>query len=271
MLKRLLFFLLFILIAFTWITSCSPKKPGQSEETEAESEDESELLEYGTDSTLGAFLGQSADAGEEYIGSFIFLGESTTYHLKSRGVLKGGSDTLQVWAPKSGTLMLTPTVSECRIVYPETNEELDLCEALGRKQPKFMLLTFGLNGATMNISKGEEYFKSCYGRLIDTVERFSPSTTVIIQSCFPIAECMDTSAFEVSAATLNSYIDRLNIWASELAEERGIGFLNSSETFKGDDGFLLNELQVGDGYHLSAKAYKMMLEYMRTHACEEKQ
>ena len=266
MLKRLLFFLLFILIAFTWITSCSQKEQGAA--TGAESEDESGLLEADTDGKLGAFLEESTDAGEEYINSFIFLGESTTYHLKSRGVLKDGIETSQVWAPKSGTLMLTPTVSECRIVYPETNEELDLSEALGRKQPKFMLLTFGLNGAGTSISKGKDYFKRIYSRLIDTIAEHSPSTTVILQSCFPIGKNMDVSAFDVDVATLNGYIDRLNEWTGELADERGVAFLNSSHIFKGEDGFLYPELQVGDGYHLNAEAYRRMLAYMRTHACE---
>lgn len=269
MLKRLLFFLLFILIAFTLTTSCSQKERDAA--TDSVSENGSELLEEDTDGKLGAFLEESSDAGEEYINSFIFLGESTTYHLKSRGVLKDGVETTQVWAPKSGTLMLTPTVSECRIVYPETNEELDLGEALTRKQPKFMLLTFGLNGAGTSISKGEEYFKLIYSRLIDTIAEHSPNTTVILQSCFPIGKNMDVSAFGVDVATLNGYIDKLNEWTGELAEERGVAYLNSNSIFKGEDGFLCPELQVGDGYHLSTEAYRRMLAYMRTHACEADQ
>ena len=35
-------------------------------------------------------LKKSEDMGQEYIDSFVFLGESTTYHLKSRGVLTDG-------------------------------------------------------------------------------------------------------------------------------------------------------------------------------------
>ena len=265
MLKRLLFFLLFILIAFTWTTSCSQNQDTASKDTE-ESDLVGELLEVVTDNTLDAFIEESTDAGQEYIDSFVFLGESTTYHLKSRGVLRGGTETTQVWAPKSGTLMLTPTVSECRIVYPDTNEELDLCEALVQKQPKYMLLTFGLNGASSSISKGKEYFQTTYSRLIDTISEFSPSTTVILQSCFPVAETMDVSAFEVDVATLNSYIDTINEWTSELAANKNIGFLNSSHIFKNEQGFLKNEYQAGDGYHLTAEAYRKMLAYMRTHA-----
>ena len=43
----------------------------------------------------------------DIIDKFIFLGESTTYHLKSRGVLSGGTQTTQVWAPKAELLCLT--------------------------------------------------------------------------------------------------------------------------------------------------------------------
>lgn len=261
--KKLLFFSLFILIAFILTTSCSPSKA----ETDGEKRDNGDgLLESNTSNTLDAYIGDGNNADLDYIDRFVFLGESTTYHLKSRGVLSGGNATKQVWAPKSGTLMLTPTVSECRIVYPDTGEELDLCDALVRKRPEYILLTFGLNGAASNISRGEDYFKSIYSRLIDSIRAASPSTTVILQSCFPVARNMDVSSFEIDVATLNGYIDVINEWTGELAAERGVGFLDSSEIFKDEEGFLRDELQAGDGYHLNAEAYRKMLDFMRRHA-----
>ena len=80
-------------------------------------------------------LREGQDAGEEYIDSFIFLGESTTYHLKSRGVLKGGTKTTQVWSNKLGTINLDAGIASLKIVYPETGELLTLSEAVSRKQP----------------------------------------------------------------------------------------------------------------------------------------
>ena len=79
---------------------------------------------------------ESIQSDAEFIDKIIFLGESTTYHLKSRGVLKDGTKTLQVWAPKSGTLMLDSTTYECRIIYPDTGEEIELSEALKKKRPE---------------------------------------------------------------------------------------------------------------------------------------
>ena len=216
-----------------------------------------------------AILREGQDAGEEYIDSFVFLGESTTYHLKSRGVLKGGTATTQVWSNKLGTINLDPGISALEVVYPETGEQIPLSEALSKKRPERILLTFGLNGAVGNVSKGESYYKSCYLKLINTIKTASHDTVVIIQSCFPIANNMDMSAYEVSASELNVCIDTLNSWASELANEIGIGYMNTSEILKDEHGFLKHEYQSGDGYHLTRAAYEKILYYIRTHAVIE--
>ena len=265
MLKKLLFFSLFILIIYMWMSSCSAREP-ESEEDKGSSESTTEAILDGNQDSKDVFLPQSEDAGDEYIDSFVFLGESTTYHLKSRGVLSGGQSTTQVWGPKSGTLMLDRSTASCRIVYPESNEEIDITEAVERKKPKYMLLTFGLNGAAKSISYGSEYFKSCYSKLIDTILTASPKTVIILQSCFPVAKNMDMSSYNVNAETLNEYIDTINTWTHELAAEKGLGYLNTAEILKDENGFLRYEYQVGDGYHLTAEAYRKMLYYMRTHA-----
>ncbi|MBE6592783.1 MAG: hypothetical protein E7642_02180 [Ruminococcaceae bacterium] len=267
MIKKLLFFSLFILIIYMWMTSCSARE-AESEEDAAESSRITETVQNRQE-LENVFLEQSIDAGQKYIDSFVFLGESTTYHLKSRGVLSGGTATKQVWGPKSGTLMLDPSTAECRIVYPETEEEIDLYDALKLKEPKYLLLTFGLNGAAKNISKGEKYFKSCYQKLTDTVKKASPNTKIILQSCFPVAKNMDMNNYSIDYMQLNGYIDKLNLWTSELARENGFGYLNTSEILKNEKGALRDELQSGDGYHLTRTAYEKILYYIRTHAVSE--
>ncbi len=257
MLRRSLSLLIASCFICTLLASCTDQAP-QSDATSPTDSDISAVM-----STTPSL--ECTDRGQEYINSFIFLGESTTSHLKSRGVLSGGTATTQVWSTKSGTLMLDTSTAECRIVYPETGEELDLSTAMSKKKPKYMLLTFGLNGATANVSKGEEYFKFCYGKLINTLHSASPDTVIILQSCFPIAENMDMSGHSVDVVTLNGYIDILNGWTRELAAERSLGYLNTCEVLKGADGFLIKEYQVGDGYHLTREAYVEILKYIRTH------
>ena len=199
------------------------------------------------------------------IDDVIFLGESTTYHLKSRGVLSGGKETKQVWAPKSGTLMLDPSICDCRIIYPETNEEISLEEALQKKSPKIMLLTFGLNGATNFVARGDSYFKHCYQKLIDLIKKSSPNTRIIINSCFPVAQNMDMSRYTIDSKVLNSYIENLNVWAQELAVTNSIDYTDSASVIKDSNGFLSPRFQVDDGYHLNSSAYKLILEYLNNY------
>ena len=70
------------------LSSCAPKP--NSGESDVGSE-------------RGAFYAEEvADMGTKYIDSFIFIGESTTYHLKSRGVLNGGKTPCRCGRQKAG-------------------------------------------------------------------------------------------------------------------------------------------------------------------------
>lgn len=218
-----------------------------------------------TEATGSALLQLSEDLGQEYIDSLIFVGESTTYHLKSRGILKGGTETKQIWMPKNGTLNLDMTTKNALILYPETNELLSISAAARISAPKYIVFTFGLNGAVQNIKKGADYYKACYRSLINSVLEASPKTKIILQSAPPIAKNMDVSNYSVSLEELNRYIRQINAWTLELAEEDGFGYLDSASVLCDSEGFLKNEFQNGDGHHLTYDAYKEMLYYIRTH------
>lgn len=216
-----------------------------------------------------SLLRETPDSGQEYIDSFIFIGESTTYHMKSRGVLSGGSSTKQVWAPKSGTATLDAAIKTLKIVYPETGEEIRIGEAVKRKKPKFVLLTFGLNGAVQKVKAGKDYFHTCYLYLINDIRTNSPETKIILQSCFPVSAEMDMSNYSVDVETLMSHITLINSWTLELAENEGLNYLNTIEVLTNSEGYLRQEYDVGDGYHLTTEAYIKILEYIRTHKYTE--
>ncbi len=217
-----------------------------------------------------ARLPKSADMGTDYIDSFIFIGESTTYHLKSRGVLSGGRDTRQVWSPASGTLNLDTTTPSAKIVFPDTGEQITFSQAAQIKQPRAVIFTFGLNGAVGKVSRGEEFFSDCYLSLIEVIKKVSPDTVIILQSCFPIAADMDMSNYTVDAAALRDCIALINTWSERLCEREGFYYLNTSEVMCDGDGFLKAEFDVGDGHHLTTLAYQTILEYIRTHSYKEK-
>ena len=217
------------------------------------------------DTECSVLLLPTEDMGEEYLDSFIFFGESTTYHMKDREVLRDGKETRQIWAPDSGTVNLNLTTSTLPLRYPDTGEQLTLGEAAARKKPRYLVLTFGLNGAVQKVKRGEAYYKACYRALIDCVREASPDTRIILQSAFPVSDCMDVSRYSVSVEELNGCIDRLNLWTRELSEEYGLRYLNTAEILKDEQGFLRSSLQVGDGHHLTREAYLEILYYIRTH------
>ena len=225
----------------------------------------------GEEQTLpAAVTATEEDADSDYIRGFIFFGESTTYHLKNRGVLPDGTDTKQVWGPENGTVNLDTTVTSIKIVYPETGERLTISQALSRKRPKRLLLCFGLNGAVSKHTRGKEYFQACYRLLLDAVQEASPDTDIYLQSAFPVAQNMDMSAYSVDVDTLNSYIRTINAWTNELAAEYGATYLNTAEVLQDDNGRLRMSYQSGDGHHLTAEAYQKILAYIIEHKGENK-
>ena len=223
----------------------------------------SECIDTATQSNT--ILDVTEDMGSSYVDSLIFVGESTTYHMKNRGVLAGGQETKQIWAPKCGTMTLDISTTALDILYPDTNELMTIAEAAARAEPEFMIFTFGLNGAVQNIRRGEEYFKKCYRALLLSVRDASPKTKIIIQSAPPIAKNMDMQNYSITSDELRCYIDTINSWSLSLAEELGIRYLNTAEALKNSDGFLISDFDVGDGHHLNADAYREMLWYIRTH------
>ena len=210
-------------------------------------------------------LDESEDFGMSYIDSFIFIGESTTYHMKSRAVLSGGSNTKQIWAPRSGTMTLDHSVDTIKILSPDTGEELTFFEAAARKRPKYVIMCFGLNGAVQNIKRGEDYFKACYKKLINAIKAASPETKIILESAFPVAKNIDMSAYSIDQETLNEYIDTINNWTYSLADEENLRYIDTAKILKDNNNDLKNEYQAGDGYHLTKTAYEAILYYIRTH------
>ncbi len=209
-------------------------------------------------------LNETDDQGQSYLDSFVFLGESTTYHMINRGVLKGGKKTTQVWGPDNGTVNLDSSTVSLRIRYPETGEYLTIREAAAKKKPPYLVLTFGLNGAVHKIKRGESYYRDCYLALIKEIQAASPHTRIILQSCFPVAENMDMQNYSVTVDELNAHINTINAWTLALAESEGLRYLNTAEILKDENGRLSMEYQAGDGHHLTREAYVKILHYIRT-------
>ena len=115
------------------------------------------------------FLSKNAsECDQDFLNELVFFGESTTAHLRAREVLADGKNTTQVWSDASGTRMLSSQGLSTPIIYPETQERMTVKEACAKKQPRYLVLSFGVNGIVGFMQNKERYVGN-YKRLIQTV------------------------------------------------------------------------------------------------------
>ncbi len=253
-----------ILLALTLgILSLATNDRERETESNTETEEQTEKDAPVVSQSDKVILKEGDDAGMEYIDQMIFFGESTTAHLRSRGVLTGGTETKQVWADQSGTKTLSSQLLSTTIVYPETGENLLISEAVERSKPKYMVLSFGLNNIVGFIEKKSLYVNN-YNKLIDAIQAASPDTKIILQSVYPIAQ--SNTDFSVDAETVNNYSQALNEWLIEIAAaHENVRFADTGSALRDADNALLPSYDSGDGVHLTAAAYEAILSYLRTH------
>lgn len=203
-----------------------------------------------------AILKETGDMGQKYLDDIVFLGDSTTYGLKAYGMLSNGFYTTQVWTPLNGTLLIN-TANTTAIYYPETGQEIILAEALKLKQPKMLVITLGVNGVAY-LSPSQ--IANEYAAIIDNIRNASPNTKIILQSIFPV-----TYDYALSYCINNQNINGANYAIAQLAEIKGVKFLNTATVLKDAYGYLNHDLDNGDGLHLNPDGFTLELNYIRTH------
>lgn len=226
-----------------------------------------EALTSAQASTHAVELWQTADAGMEYIDQMVFFGESTTSHLRSRGMLRDGTETKQVWADESGTKTLSSKLLSETLIYPKTGESMTLYQAVATERPTYLVLSFGLNNLSSFIGNKSLYVNN-YKRLIDTIRQASPDTRIILQSVYPVSDAC--TSFSVDSRTVCSYTRTLNGWLREIAAEYdNVRCVDTASVLYDEDGMLASICDAGDGVHLTTAAYTRILYYLRTHAWQE--
>ncbi|MBQ8408333.1 MAG: hypothetical protein IJY39_05655 [Clostridia bacterium] len=210
-------------------------------------------------SALESRLTATPDYGNNYINNIIFLGDKTVYALGESGLLKGGTETLQVWSGESGDLSLDYSIDTCTVVFPEDGASISIKSAAERKKPDYIVITLGLNNGVAYCT--EEKFKEYYGKLIDVLSEASPNTKIILQSIFPVTRAAEK---RLSGIT-NDKIDDANGWIEELALEKGVRYLHTASVLKAKNGTLDEKYDSGNGITLNESGYSVMLDYIRTH------
>ena len=209
-------------------------------------------------------LPETPDAGMAYQDKLIFVGDSLTAHMVNRGGLTGGALTTQVWHTENKILNLSSEVTSAKIIYPQTKAKMTIAEAAALAKPEILIVTLGLDWGVAYLNEAD--FKACYTALVADIQGASPDTTVILQSIFPV-----TAEYSESHTSItNQKIDTCNTWVKAVAAACDCPYLDTQSVLKGQDNALPAEYDnSGDGIHLTAEAYGIILQYIRTHAYTE--
>lgn len=207
-------------------------------------------------STSSAALAQTEDAGAAYVDQIFFLGDSSTALLKSESLLTGSDSGKQVWVPESSVLPLA-TLATTKYKSPVTGNNVPASEIVEINKPKYLVIFPGSDNANLLT---EEQVKAAYSTLLAGIKEQSPDTKIICSSLTPIAS---NYAYE---DVTNEIINKVNGWIASAAEAAGVKYFDAAAGLVGEDGFLPEAYQNGDGVHLSADGIKAWLDYLKTHA-----
>ena len=124
------------------------------------------------------------------------------------------------------------------------------------------IITLGVNGIAY---ANETQFKAYYGKLITAIKDANPDTKIMLQSIFPVSEGYDQKGGKLC----NANIDLANGWVKQIAAEQGCKYLDTASVLKDNNGCMIAAYDNGDGIHMTADAYKAVLQYIRTHGYTE--
>lgn len=193
-----------------------------------------------------------AVTSEEFLADLYFLGDSTTAHMATRAK---GIAPAHVLAAKSRYLNLDPKITSTKIVNPETGEEETIAAVLRQIQPRYLLITLGVDYGVYYYRNAPESFRRCYEKLLDAVREACPGTQVIAGAIFPVGQN--------SPVITNEMVDRANETIRALAAEHGIPFADNNTILKDETGYLAQKYVYSeDGIHLNAAAYEVILHHL---------
>ena len=180
------------------------------------------------------------------------------YYQRHNGetMLTGKDAAKQAWVPDTGSLPAS-LLDTAKYKSPVTGNNVPADEICEVNKPAYLVICPSADNISMT---NEEQMKSVYTSLINAVKAKSPNTKIICCSLTPIA-----SNYQYEDIT-NELIQKVNGWIAAAAESNSVKYLDMASGLVGDDGFLPQTYQDGDGMHLNAEGMKAWMTYLRTHA-----
>ncbi|MDO4982637.1 MAG: SGNH/GDSL hydrolase family protein [Eubacteriales bacterium] len=202
-------------------------------------------------------LGETADAGMEYIDKLTFLCDSSVIGMRDYGLLSGGKDTYQVWGTNSGTLKISE-ITSTDIKYPSDGSLISIADSAMIAKPPILVICVGQDGLA---GSDENNFKTNYTMLINSIMSGSPDTQIICCSISSVTENY-TGPDGLTAELIRS----ANKWIEEVCMSTGVYYCNAAHSVDNGYGYVHGTFLSTNGKTLNSTGISEFISYLRTHA-----
>ena len=200
-------------------------------------------------------LPETEDAGQEYIDTTLFLGDSNTARMyrvfdycsydNAIGSVGMSARSLQNYA--------------C-VKFSGYGSYVTMPQAVALMQPRRVIVTFGTNDLDPNYSAAS--FAENYRAGLQAIADAYPAADIIVNAIPPLGRSHS------NASLTQSQVDEYNKAIVEMCDANGWKFLNSAEALKDTATGYAKEgyVESSDGIHLTRAAMDALFTYIRTHS-----
>lgn len=200
-------------------------------------------------------LPETEDAGQEYIDTTLFLGDSNTARMyrvfdycsydNAIGSVGMSARSLQNYA--------------C-VKFSGYGSYVTMPQAVALMQPRRVIVTFGTNDLDPNYSATS--FAENYRAGLQAIADAYPAADIIVNAIPPLGRSHS------NASLTQSQVDEYNKAIVEMCDANGWKFLNSAEALKDAATGYAKEgyVESSDGIHLTRAAMDALFTYIRTHS-----
>ncbi|MCR5733872.1 MAG: SGNH/GDSL hydrolase family protein [Lachnospiraceae bacterium] len=211
--------------------------------------DEIKNAEENKEITSSAILTYNEDNGFGYLNNCVFLGDSRTVGMVNYRYISDEDALAKVGVAHTDVERIT--------FSQNSGKQYTVKQFLASCAKDVVFVCYGVNGMD---SIPEDKYKQSYTTLVDDIISWAPKSTIVLMAIWPVD---DNGTYK--GKVKNEWIDKYNEFLLNLAEEKGIRYLDVDTVLKNENGSIKAEYDGGDGLHYRSDAYKIILDYIVTH------
>lgn len=207
---------------------------------------------YPLDTSLGAILTESSDAGNDYLSSTVFIGDDNAVALTS-----SSSITVDRYVGENGLSVSNMTKKSC-VYFADDSSSYTIPQAISKMKPRRVIVMIGKNDldGTMTVDN----FVQTYSQALDALHTAYEYCDIIVSAVPPV------SKDSADAAAVQTRIDQFNQALAKMCEDNGYKYLNAAEVLKNKSGFAEDAYISKDTGVLTSSGVNAYLDYVTTHA-----